>query len=123
MLPSRPKLSTTERVRLFHLHGEACHIRSQPIDGVHERWEIEHVLSRGMVGSAADTDDTMRPAHVDCHKVKTAVDADELARAKRRHAKHVGAYRPKRIMPGLRASGFKRCMGGCTVRRDVEARP
>ena len=122
-MSNRPRLSSTDRLRLFRLHGETCHICSQPIDGVRQRWEIEHVLSRGMIGAAADTDENMRPAHASCHKGKTAVDADELARAKRREGKHFGAHRPQHVMPGSRASGFKRCMSGRTVRRAVEARP
>ena len=83
MLPPRPRLSNTDRLRLFRLHGQVCHICSQPIDGVRQKWEIEHIISRGMIGAAADTD----------------------------------------VMPGSRASAFKRCMDGRTVRRDAEVRP
>ena len=122
-MSDRPRLSNADRLRLFRLHGCVCHICSQPIDGVREKWEVEHVVSRGMIGAAADTDDNMRPAHIACHKGKTAEDADHLARAKRREGKHLGAYRPRHIMPGSRASDFKRCMSGQTVRRDAEVRP
>ena len=115
-MSDRPRLSNTDRLRLFRLHGETCHICSQPIDGVHERWEIEHVISRGMIGVAADTDENMRPAHAACHKPKTAADADALGRAKRREGKHFGAHRPRQVMPGSRASGFKRCMSGRSAR-------
>ncbi len=122
-MSDRPRLSNTDRLRLFRLHECVCHICSQPISTPHERWEIEHVQPRAMIGAAADTDDNMRPAHVRCHKGKTAKDAGHLAEAKSREAKHFGAYRPRHIMPGSRASGFKRCMNGRTIRRDVEARP
>ena len=114
----RPTLSTTERQRLFGLHDGICHICFQPIDGVRERWEIEHVISRGLIGKAADTDENMRPAHARvCHPAKTAKDAGDLARAKRREAKHHGAYRPRSTMPGSRNSAFKRLIGGGVVRR------
>ena len=117
----RPRLSTMERMHLFRIHGGLCHICLQPIDGVRQRWEIEHIISRGMICASADTDDNMRPAHArPCHITKSAVDADGLARAKRREAKHFGGYRPKHVMPGSRASGFKRLISGSTVRRDAE---
>ena len=122
-MSNRPRLSNADRLRLFDLHGRTCHICSQAIDGVHERWEIEHVVARGLIGVAADTDGNMRPAHAACHKGKTAVDAGHLAKAKRRFDKHMGVHRPQHVMPGSRASGFKRCMSGRTVRRDAEARP
>lgn len=118
----RPTLSTAERQRLFGLHDGICHICSQPIDGVHERWEIEHVISRGMIGKAADTDGNMRPAHaLRCHPVKTARDAGDLARAKRRQARHMGAHRPRSTMPGSRDSGWKHRMDGRWERRHQPA--
>lgn len=125
-MSSRPKLCTTERLRLFKLHGGLCHICSQPIDGVRQRWEIDHVVPRGLKEDAreADTDDNMRPAHDrPCHKRKTVMDVDAIALAKSRQAKHMGAYRPRSVFPGSRASGLKKRMDGRVERRVPGAAP
>ena len=60
-MTDRPRLSDRERMRLFRLHNRTCHICSLPIDGLTQRWEIEHVKPRWAIGAAADTDDNMRP--------------------------------------------------------------
>lgn len=123
-MSSRPKLCTTDRQRLFALHGGLCHICGEPIDGVRQRWEIEHVIPRGMIGAEADTDANMRPAHHrPCHAAKTVMDIDVIAQAKRRQAKHIGAYRSKSIIPGSRASSFKKRMDGRVERRPVDTAP
>lgn len=116
----RPTLSTTDRQRLFSLHEGLCHICKTPIDGVRQRWEIEHVLPRGLIGKAADTDDNMRPAHArPCHEAKTKRDRDDLARAVRRLATHRGAWRPRHPFPGSRLSPLKKRMDGRIERRPT----
>lgn len=54
-----------------------------------------------------------------CHRFKThRVDVPEIARAKRREAKHRNATKPKRNpMPGSKASGWKKRMDGTVERR------
>ncbi len=117
MLDRRPRLSTTDRARLFTLHGGLCHICGLKIVGFRERWDVEHVIPRGLIGKAADTDDNMRPAHVRCHKAKTAEDAGKIAKAKRCSARHMGATRSSRPFPGSIASGFRKRMDGTVERR------
>ncbi|MDF2813075.1 MAG: hypothetical protein K0S56_4106 [Microvirga sp.] len=77
----RPSISNTKRAALFKLHGGICHICGQKIDGTRERWEIEHIIMRAMIGKLADTDDNMQPAHIACHKVKTGQDRKNLAKS------------------------------------------
>lgn len=55
-----------------------------------------------------------------CHKRKsTTQDVPRIAKAKRQHEKHIGARpRPKRPIPGSKASGWKKPLNGPAVRRD-----
>jgi hypothetical protein len=41
-----------------------------------------------------------------------------IAKVKRVHQKHIGAKRPKGIIPGSKNSKWKRKMDGTVVRRD-----
>lgn len=84
---SRRSLSPTKRLALFEKAGGRCHICEQRIQ-TGERWEVEHRIPFAMGG--ADDETNLSPAHVACHATKTAVDVPDIARAKRRKAKHIG---------------------------------
>lgn len=112
----RRSISTRERVRLFQLHDGICHLCGGKI-AVGERWEVSHDIPLELGG--ADDDANRKPAHYRCHRTHTAtVDAPNIARAKRREAKHIGAKRSSRPMPGSKASPWKRKMNGQTVERN-----
>ena len=65
-----------------------------------------------------DSDENLRPAHVDCHKDKTKGDVKAIAKAKRIESKHIGAKAKSRNpMPGSKASKWKRTMDGRTILR------
>ena len=117
MTPSRPHLADRERKRLFILHNRTCHICGLGIDALSDRWEIEHIVPRSLIGTRADTDDNMKPAHVLCHKGKTAKEAGERAEAIRRESHHQGAHRSKTPLPCGRSSGRKKRMDGSVVDR------
>lgn len=104
-----------ERARLFELHGGLCHICGGKIN-VGEAWELEHVIPFEFAQD--DTDENVKPAHVACHKVKTADDVKDIAKARRRREKHFG-FRPpsKSPMPGSKASKWRRKMNGEVVPR------
>ncbi len=40
-----------------------------------------------------------------CHKVKTKKDVGDIAKARRRERKHIGATKPRRSIPGKRFNG------------------
>lgn len=88
---ARPSFNRKERARLFALRGGVCYLCGGKIDGTTERWEIEHEIPWAI--SRDNSDDNLRLAHFKCHKVKTANDAGDIARAKRRAAKHDGSAR------------------------------
>lgn len=119
-MDKRPHLSDRERMRLFRLHGRKCHICRQPIDGLTQRWEVEHVIPRFMLGgAAADTDENMQPAHVDCHRLKSKDDSADRARTIRRETRNAGGHRSKTPLPGGRRSRWKRKLDGTVVDRHT----
>jgi 5-methylcytosine-specific restriction endonuclease McrA len=92
----RRNISTTERVGIFYRAGGVCHLCGEKI-GLAERWDVEHVIPLEMGGDEAKGSTNLQPAHVACHKTKTSVDSWQIAKAKRREAKHLGARPPSRL--------------------------
>jgi 5-methylcytosine-specific restriction endonuclease McrA len=114
---TRRSLSARERLRLFNLYGGICHLCETKIDGTREAWEIEHPLALALGGE--DDDENMRPAHVKCHKGKSADDIGMIRKADREKARHLGAKPPSRTpLPCGKGSRWKRTIGGRTVLRD-----
>jgi len=98
---ARKNFSRKERVRLFGLHGEKCHICSQKIQ-VGEAWELEHIVPWELTRD--DSDENVKPAHFKCHKVKTADDVAAIRKADRVKAKHIGAWPEPRAK--IKSRGF-----------------
>ena len=115
-MTTRRHISTTERTEIFRDAMGVCHLCGSKIDGTREGWELEHIIPLAMGGS--DKRDNLRPAHVKCHRVKTTEDVGNIARAKRREARHIGAKAPSRNpLPGGRNSRWKKRMDGTVERR------
>lgn len=90
---ARKRFNDKDRTRIFANNNGVCHLCEQKIDGVREAWEIEHVIAWEFTRD--DTDDNLKPAHIDCHKRKTHErDRPAINQAKRREAKHLGIKRP-----------------------------
>lgn len=85
-----------------------CHICNGRIDPVREPWEAEHTTPHAFGGTE------LKPAHVKCHKVKTADDVGKIAKSKRVANKHFGTKtKPKgRPLAGTKASGWKHKING-----------
>jgi len=111
----RRSMTPLRRARIFDAHSGTCHLCGQKI-AVGEAWEAEHIIALEISGD--DSDANLAPAHVACHRAKTADDAGRIAKARRVRAKHIGAHRPKATLPGSRASKWKRRIDGTVVRRD-----
>jgi 5-methylcytosine-specific restriction protein A len=111
---TRRRMTPLRRARIFDAAGGICHLCGCKIT-VGEPWDVEHVIALEISGD--DSDDNLRPAHRSCHAAKTAADAGLIAKARRVHAKHIGAHRAKATIPGSKASGWKRKIDGTTVRR------
>lgn len=113
---TRRHISRKERAQIFLDAGGVCHLCSGRIDAAREAWEVEHIIPLAQGGD--DHGDNLRPAHVKCHRTKSAKDAGDTARAKRLEAKHIGTKAPTRAtIPGSKRSPFKRTIDGRTIRR------
>ena len=97
------RMSPSRRARIFANAGGVCHICGEPIDGIRDAWEVEHIIPYALTRD--DTDENLAPAHARCHAVKTKQDVTRIAKAKRVAAKHNGAHRTKRKMPYRRFNG------------------
>jgi 5-methylcytosine-specific restriction endonuclease McrA len=89
----RQHITPARRVRIWEGHAGRCVICGGKIDGVRERWIIEHVRALELGGTNAD--DNLGPAHETCGIEKTRDDHSRAAKAKRQKAAHIGA-KPKR---------------------------
>jgi 5-methylcytosine-specific restriction protein A len=111
----RPSLTKAQRVKVFDAAGGVCHICGGRIH-LGQPWNVEHVRARSLGG--ADSADNYRPAHLACHKPKTAVEATIRAKADRVRGKHIGAKPAKgRALPCGRDSRFKKKLNGEVVPR------
>lgn len=112
----RKSISRTKRARVFAAADGICVFCGEGIDGVRDRWEIQHVIPLGLGGE--DEESNMAPAHHHCHRQHTAKsDIPQIAKAKRVAAKHTGAHRARKPLPGSRDSEWKRKMDGTWERR------
>ena len=78
--------------------------------------EFDHVIPLEMGGD--DALDNLQPLCRADHRAKTAQDVGHIAKAKRMTQRAAGISRqPRAIIPGSKASGWKRTLDGRTVRR------
>ncbi len=112
---TRRKLTPHRRLKVWEKTGGMCVLCDGKIDGVRERWIIEHVRALELGG--ADELSNMAPAHEACALVKTQDDHRCTARAKRQKIRHIGADGPKRPLPFGKASRWKRTLSGKIVPR------
>lgn len=115
---NRRGLTPRKRLEVWQVHRGRCHICGGKINSATEKWDVEHRIS--LENGGADHIGNMAPAHVKCHREKTSEDRATAAKSRRVYAKHNGLHRPRAVMPGSRASRWKRKMDGTTVRRDSE---
>ena len=112
---TRRSLSTRDRVKVFGQGNGCCYLCRLPILP-REPWEAEHPTPYAVGGS--DRIEDLLPVHVECHSEKTKIDVREIAKTKRIHAKHIGAYRsPSRSLVGTKRSGWKHLFSGKWERR------
>jgi len=112
----RGPMSRSRRLRIWEAAKGCCCLCGQPIDGVRQRWIVEHVRALELGGT--DADDNCAPAHESCGVEKTKIDHIATAKAKRVKAHHLGIRpTPQRAIPGSRSSGWKHKMNGEWVRR------
>lgn len=115
-VPTTPRkpMPESRRLRIWEAHKGVCVLCGLKIDGVREKWIIEHPRALGLGG--ADDDSNAAPAHETCRRIKDKDDVSRIAKAKRQKAKHLG-IRNRSVMPGSRDSKWKKPFNGPAERR------
>lgn len=115
-MTKRRALTGKDRLRIFAAHNGICHLCLGKIDAKREAWEVSHDIPLEMGG--ADDDVNRKPAHARCHRLHTrTTDIPNIAKAKRRELRNMGAKRSANPMPGSRGTKWKRRMDGTVERR------
>ena len=112
--PMTPRL----RLKIWEAHGGVCALCKGKIDGVRERWIVEHLRALELGGE--DNEANMAPAHEACAIAKTGGkegDHAKAAKAKRVKSKHLGIKKSKNPLPGGKGSKWKKKINGETVTR------
>lgn len=89
---ARKSMSPARRLRIWEAAKGVCIICEQPIDGVREKWIVEHRIA--LVLGGPDTDDNCGPAHETCRRDKDKLDVTAGAKAKRIKSRHIGIKKP-----------------------------
>lgn len=110
----RKRRTNKQRLALFEAAGGICHLCGMKIQ-LGEAWDLEHVIALSCGGT--DDDENIKPAHRECHREKTRDDRTVGAKGERIRQKHQGAWRPRTVMPGSKASMWRRKMNGEVERR------
>jgi 5-methylcytosine-specific restriction endonuclease McrA len=111
----RARLSPRVRLAIWERAKGICVLCERRIDGVRERWIIEHMRALELGGP--DEVDNMGPAHATCAQAKTRDDHQRAAKAKRQKIRHLGAGQTKRTLPCGRQSRWKKKINGTIVPR------
>ena len=81
-----------------------CYLCSRVFDPTLESWHADHVVP--WANDGADDPENVRPACIPCHKGKTSIDVEMMAKGKRIRSKHLGVSISKNPMQGSRASQY-----------------
>ncbi|WP_404290605.1 HNH endonuclease [Microvirga sp. RSM25] len=112
----RARLSPRVRLAIWEQARGICVLCERRIDGVRERWIIEHIRALELGGR--DEPDNLGPAHATCARAKTRDDHQRTAKAKRQKIRHLGADQTKRPFPCGRRSRWKKKIDGTVVPRE-----
>lgn len=95
-------MGRTRRLRIWEAAGGVCILCDRKIDGVREKWIVEHKRALGLGGE--DTDANCGPAHEDCRRAKDKIDVPAIAKAKRNKQRHLGIKKRPSFQkpPGVR---------------------
>lgn len=111
----RRKLTPHRRLQAWERTGGVCVLCNRKIDGVRERWIVEHIRALELGGE--DDLSNMGPAHEACALLKTGDDHRRAAQAKRQKIRHIGAEATRRPLPFGKNSPWKRKVSGRIVPR------
>ncbi|AZV00239.1 HNH endonuclease [Paracoccus kondratievae] len=105
------------RLRIFDAHGGRCYLSGRKIMPG-DQWDLDHKLA--LCNGGENRESNLAPVLRTEHRKKTAHDVKLRAKADRVRKKHLGIWKPKAVMPGSRASKWKKPLHGPAQRRDQE---
>jgi len=111
----RKTISAKTRLSLFTKRGGICYLCGGKVT-VGEAWDLEHRIPLALGGD--DVEENWEVAHSKCHKSKTKEDVGNIAKAKRREARHLGGHVSRTPMAFGRKSKYKRKLDGTIVLRE-----
>lgn len=115
-MSKRKHISTKARLEFFRERRGMCALCGGRINGTREAWDIEHTIPLSLGGD--DEPPNWTVVHRKCHAAKTRHDARNLAEARHREARHIGAKAPSRHpLPGGRNSRWQKKITGEVVPR------
>ncbi len=110
----RREFSTKVKAAAFQRSGGACEQCTAKL--YVGKFHFDHRIADGLNGEPTLANCVV--LCLACHSEKTAKhDVPAIARAKRREARHIGAVRSSRPMPGSRGTKFRKRMDGSVVLR------
>lgn len=112
----RRSLSSHKRLRAWERHCGVCIVCGEQIDGLRQRWIVEHIRALELGG--ADDLENMAPAHQVCAIEKTRDDHARTAKAKRQKISYLGVTVVVRPIPGSRINKLNCKIGGEVVLRS-----
>lgn len=114
----RKNMTPRLRLKVWEAHRGVCVLCKGKIDGIRERWIVEHEVALALGGK--DDESNMGPAHEACALEKTygkSGDIAKAAKAKRVKSKHLGIKKSKNPLPGSKGSKWKKKVDGSVVPR------
>jgi 5-methylcytosine-specific restriction protein A len=112
---TRREFSRRIKLKAWDRCGGKC--ESCKVKLVVGKYAYDHVLPDALQGEP--TLENCEVICTVCHGAKTPDDVRRIRKADRQRAGHVGAKRPpKGVIPGSKASGWKKKMDGTVVRRE-----
>jgi len=103
------------RLRIFARFGGRCGCGCDRFIYVGESWDADHIIA--LINGGQHRESNLRPVLREHHKIKSRQDVALKAKIYAGRKQHLGLKRPKRPIPGSRASGWKRKMDGTVVKR------
>ncbi len=102
-------------LRVFDRHRGICQITGRKIMPG-DKWDCDHI--RAICNGGENREFNLQPAIPKAHRKKTREDVAFKAKSDRIRKKHLGISKPKRPMPGSRASGWIKPVHGPARRRE-----
>ena len=107
-VPPRVKLRVLKRYRY------RCYLSKIEIKPG-DKWDVDHVLA--IINGGENRESNLAPALKVKHVEKTKVDLSIKAKRDKSHKKRFGITKPKKSMPGSKASGVRICLDGTVICR------